>query len=73
MTKKVAIVTGASSGIGKQIAKNLFRNGMDVYALARRVYKMNELDDLGIHTLHLDVADQDEIDEVVSRIAEEAG
>lgn len=73
MTKKVAIVTGASSGIGKQIAKNLLRNGMDVYALARRVYRMNDLDDLGIHTLHLDVADQEEIDRVVGQIVQEAG
>ncbi len=73
MARKVAIVTGASSGIGKQIAKNLFRNGMDVYALSRRVYKMNELDDLGIHTLHLDVSDQEEIEQVVNQIAQEAG
>lgn len=73
MSRKVAIVTGASSGIGKQIAKNLYRNGMDVYALSRRVYQMNELDDLGIHTLHLDVTDHDEIDRVVSEIVAETG
>lgn len=73
MTKKVAIVTGASSGIGKQIAKNLNRNGMEVYAVARKVYQMNDLDDLGIHTRHLDVSDYDEIDRVVDEIAQEAG
>ncbi|MGF2385570.1 oxidoreductase [Lentilactobacillus otakiensis] len=73
MDQRVAIVTGASSGIGKQIAKNLYRNGMEVYALARRVYSMNDLDDLGIHTMHLDVTDHDEIDQVVSKIVAETG
>lgn len=73
MDQRVAIVTGASSGIGMQIAKNLYRNGMEVYALARRVYAMNELDDLGIHTMHLDVTDHDEIDQVVSKIVAETG
>ncbi|PAK79930.1 oxidoreductase [Lentilactobacillus parakefiri] len=73
MDQRVAIVTGASSGIGMQIAKNLYRNGMEVYALARRVYAMNELDDLGIHTMHLDVVDHDEIDRVVSEIVAKTG
>ena len=73
MDQRVAIVTGASSGIGMQIAKNLYRNGMEVYALARRVYAMNELDDLGIHTMHLDVTDHDEIDRVVSEIVAKTG
>ncbi|MGP3639429.1 oxidoreductase [Lentilactobacillus hilgardii] len=73
MSRKVAIVTGASSGIGKQIAKNLHRNGMDVYAVSRKVYQMNELDDLGIHTRHLDVTDYEEVDQVVNQIAKETG
>ena len=35
MNGRVAIVTGASSGIGKQIAKKLAQNGMIVIATAR--------------------------------------
>ncbi len=73
MERKVAIVTGASSGIGKEIARHLKRNGMNVYALARRVNAMNDLDDLGIHTKYVDVSDYDSIDEAVSEIFEEAG
>ncbi|UDM32051.1 oxidoreductase [Lentilactobacillus laojiaonis] len=72
-TKKVAIVTGASSGIGKQIAKNLKRNGFEVYALARRVYKMNDLDDLGINTMYVDVADETSIEETVAKILAQTG
>ena len=73
MTKKVAVVTGGSSGIGKEIAKHLYRNGMEVYTLSRRVEKMNELDDLGIKTGFVDVADYDSIDKAVQTIYDDAG
>ena len=55
--RKVALVTGASSGIGNAIARSLHRNGVTVYAGARRVGRMNDLDDLGITTLALDITD----------------
>ncbi len=35
MTRKVAVVTGASRGIGKQLAVDLAKNGFDVACLAR--------------------------------------
>uniref|UniRef100_A0A6P7GNI2 Farnesol dehydrogenase-like n=1 Tax=Diabrotica virgifera virgifera TaxID=50390 RepID=A0A6P7GNI2_DIAVI len=40
---KVAIVTGASSGIGVAVAERLVDEGMMVVGLARRVDKMEEL------------------------------
>lgn len=40
---KVAIVTGASSGLGKQFAKALAEQGADVAILARRTEKLKEL------------------------------
>lgn len=73
MTRKVALVTGASSGIGNAIARSLHRNGVTVYAGARRVNRMNDLDDLGITTLALDVTDADSVEHVVDRIVSETG
>lgn len=42
--KKLVVVTGASSGIGKEIAKKLSNNGHPVLLLSRRLEKMEELD-----------------------------
>ncbi|KRO03993.1 short chain dehydrogenase [Levilactobacillus paucivorans] len=71
--RKVALVTGASSGIGNAIARSLHRNGVTVYAGARRVSRMNDLDDLGITTLVLDVTDAKSVESVVNRIVSETG
>jgi len=71
--RKVALVTGASSGIGNAIARSLHRNGVQVYAGARRVSRMNDLDDLGITTLALDVTDPASVEHVVDRIVGETG
>lgn len=42
-TGKVALVTGASVGIGAQITRELAKNGMKVIAIARRLDKLQEL------------------------------
>jgi len=56
--KKTALVTGASSGIGNMTAKELSSAGFTVYAAARRVDKMADLEKLGIIPIALDLTDE---------------
>ena len=41
-SRKIALITGASSGIGKELAENFARDGYDVVLSARSVKKMEE-------------------------------
>ena len=49
---RVALVTGASVGIGAAISKLLCQNGMKVVGCARRVEKIQEIKDDGFPTLY---------------------
>ena len=70
---KVALITGASSGIGKETAKLLVRQGYTVYGAARRVEKMKELEQSGVKLLAMDVTDEASMVNGVSRILEAEG
>jgi NAD(P)-dependent dehydrogenase (short-subunit alcohol dehydrogenase family) len=69
--KKTALVTGASSGMGKDIAKRLIADGFQVYAAARSVDKMSDLAALGARPLRLDVSKEKEIEAAVQTILAE--
>ena len=70
---KVALVTGASSGLGKQFAKALIKEGMVVYTAARRIEHMVDLQDLGAIPLKMDITDDAQIKALVSRIEKDHG
>ncbi len=53
--KKIILITGASAGMGKEMAKELLKNGHIVYGAARRVEKMEDLKALGVKVLEMDV------------------
>ncbi|MEO1033131.1 MAG: oxidoreductase [Bacteroidota bacterium] len=69
--KKVIIVTGASSGIGKATALQLIEEGHIVYGLARRVEKMQDLIDAGGHAKALDITDHKQIKEIIQDIKDQ--
>ena len=70
---KTVLVTGASSGIGKVIARRMVAEGYRVYAAARRTERMEDLKEIGVRTLKMDITKEDEVTQVVERIAEESG
>lgn len=71
--QKIILVTGASAGIGKAIAKQLIKDGHIVYGAARRVEKMHDLVELGGHTLELDVTDEVQTTEAVNELHSKYG
>ena len=73
MSKSVALVTGASSGIGRATAQRLAALGFTVHAAARRVERMSDLADHGIHVESLDVTDDRSMVTVVDKIMSEHG
>ncbi|MGY8636934.1 oxidoreductase [Bradyrhizobium sp. 14AA] len=70
-SKRTALVTGASSGMGKEIAKRLIKDGFQVYAAARNVEKMSDLAKLGARTLRMDISRDAEIVAAVDTIIDE--
>lgn len=56
--KKVVLITGASSGMGKVSARVLAQEGYLVYAAARRMEKMDDLRAAGVIPIQMDVTDE---------------
>lgn len=73
MTDKVAIVTGASSGIGEATARQLHGAGYIVYAAARRTERMAGLAGAGIRTLAMDLTVEEQMTSGIERALAEAG
>jgi NAD(P)-dependent dehydrogenase (short-subunit alcohol dehydrogenase family) len=67
--QKAVLVTGASTGIGRNIAETLAAAGYFVYAGARKQADLDALNDIdNIQAIRLDVTKQDEIDAAVETV-----
>lgn len=76
---KIALVTGASSGLGKRFAKVLAMGGAQVVLAARRTERLKELraeieaDGGAAHVVELDVTDYGSIKSAIAHAETEAG
>ena len=69
--KKVILITGASSGIGKDTALSLIKEGYVVYGVARRLEMMQDIIQAGGYAFKMDILKERNIDDVVNQILKE--
>ena len=67
------LITGCSSGIGRATAQHLAEQGHTVYATARRLESLGDLQSAGCRTLALDVLDEESMAAAVAAIEAEHG
>lgn len=73
MTQRVALVTGASSGIGKATAELLAKNNYYVFAMARRMDRLELMRSDLIEPIYLDVTDAEAIRASVDHVISTKG
>ncbi|MDQ7039738.1 MAG: SDR family NAD(P)-dependent oxidoreductase [Rhodothermus sp.] len=76
LRNKVAVVTGASSGLGRAFSIALVQHGAQVYGLARRVERLNALrNELGsrFHPIACDVTRPNDVEAAFQRVIRDAG
>lgn len=71
--KKIAIITGASSGMGKSTAFQMHQKGYKVYGMARRTDKMNDLLANGMQVVSLDLTNDESIVKAINTVLEKEG
>ncbi|MCG0855003.1 short chain dehydrogenase [Lactiplantibacillus plantarum] len=69
----VILITGASSGIGFQTAKDLAQQGHVVYGAARRLNKLEALAPYGVKPLSLDITNEQSLSQAVATLITSEG
>lgn len=70
--QKAVLITGASTGIGRNMAETLANEGYFVYAGARKDKDLAELDEIdNIKAVRLDVTSQEDVDAAVALVQDE--
>jgi NADP-dependent 3-hydroxy acid dehydrogenase YdfG len=70
---KAVLITGCSSGIGHATAEHLADAGWTVYATARKLESIKDLEERGCRTLALDVTDEESMRSAVATVEEGEG
>src|SRR5688500_14225858 len=70
---KAVLITGCSTGIGRATAEHLLDRGWNVYATARRLESVSDLEAKGAKTLALDVNDEASMAAAVKAVEEAEG
>lgn len=71
--KKVILITGASSGMGKSAANILHSQGHIIYCAARRIDNMKDLEQKGMNIISLDLTNDESIVNTVNTILAKEG
>ncbi|QQE10943.1 SDR family NAD(P)-dependent oxidoreductase [Planctomycetota bacterium] len=72
-SNKTVLVTGASAGIGKATAKLMKQKGYNVYGCARRLERMDDLKQIGVHTIRMDLTDEPSMEQGLNQIMQNHG
>ncbi|CAO3573534.1 unnamed protein product [Mortierella alpina] len=73
-SKKIVLVTGCTTGgMGYETAKAFEKNGCKVYAAARRLEAITDIEGLDIEKVYIDVLDEKSIKDAVNHVIEKEG
>lgn len=72
-SRKIVLITGCSTGIGRALAEEFARLGNIVYATARNPKSLSELQNSGIRPVKLDVNNAENIQQTVDLLTKEEG
>jgi NADP-dependent 3-hydroxy acid dehydrogenase YdfG len=67
------LITGCSTGIGRATAKYLAARDLTVYATARKIDSIQDLEEYGCRLLQLDVTDEESMQSAVAAVEEQEG